>query len=172
MFQRSCHPSALTKVHVVIPSTLAVHLVDEEAGHRFDQQAEDGHAGTEAEDVVPPIDWHFIGRVIDAEVDDVGEYRQEHSHQELQERMTGEDDLNYKKVDEINAVNFFFKFSSRHLPVLNVLCFKRSNVKEINSTFFMKHLFYTKACSTKSHNRGSETAAIKTMTHKENSNSK
>lgn len=39
------------KVEVVVPAPLAVHLVDEEAGDGLEQQAKDGHARAEAEDV-------------------------------------------------------------------------------------------------------------------------
>lgn len=43
------HP--LTKVDVVFPTSFTVHLVDKEAGNRFEQQAQDGHAPTKAEQV-------------------------------------------------------------------------------------------------------------------------
>lgn len=43
------HLVILTKVDVVISSALSVHLVDDEAGDRFEYQAQDCHARTEAE---------------------------------------------------------------------------------------------------------------------------
>lgn len=40
-----------TEVDVVFATPLTVHLVDKEAGNRFEQQAQDGHAPTKAEQV-------------------------------------------------------------------------------------------------------------------------
>lgn len=78
---------------VVISSALAVHLVREEAGRRFEQQAQDGHSGAEAE---PVFIRQVERRVEDPEVDDVGQHRHDHPHQELvagrgggEERQTG-----------------------------------------------------------------------------------
>lgn len=73
--------SLLTEVDVVLASTLAVHLVNEEAGRGFEQQAEDGHARTEAKQV--PARFHLV--VKDAEVDDVGQYGHGHPQQKLQD---------------------------------------------------------------------------------------
>lgn len=42
----------LTEVDVVVTSPLTVHLVDEEAGQGFQDEAEDGHAHTEAKCVL------------------------------------------------------------------------------------------------------------------------
>lgn len=71
-----------TKVNVVISSTFAVHLVDKEAGHRLEQQAEDGHSCAEAKYVPSPVCCEVIQRVIDPEMDDVSQYRHDHPHQE------------------------------------------------------------------------------------------
>lgn len=70
----------LTQVDVVISSALAVHLVDEEAGHGLQEQAEDGHTGAEAEQVPPPVDCQFVQRVEDPKMDDVGQYCHHHPH--------------------------------------------------------------------------------------------
>lgn len=78
------HLGTLTKVNVVIASTFAVHLVDEEAGHGLEQQAEDGHSRAEAKDVPSPVHREVIQRVIDPEMDDVGQYRHDHPNQKLQ----------------------------------------------------------------------------------------
>ncbi len=69
------HLEALTKVNVVISSTFSVHLIDKEAGHRFEQQAQDGHARAEAKHTPPPTA-KVIQRVIDPEMDDVCQYCQ------------------------------------------------------------------------------------------------
>ncbi len=88
------HPAALTKVHVVISSTFAVHLVDKEAGHGFEQQVEDGHCRAEAKHVPSPFCCKVIQRVIDPKMDDVGQYCHSHPHQKLQEKNKRERRLN------------------------------------------------------------------------------
>lgn len=70
----------LTKVDVVISSALAVHLVDEEAGHGLQEETEDGHTGAEADHVPPPADSQLVVRVKDPKMDDVGQYRHHHPH--------------------------------------------------------------------------------------------
>lgn len=42
-----------TEVDVVFATPLTVHLVDKEAGNRFEQQAQDGHAPTKAKQAAP-----------------------------------------------------------------------------------------------------------------------
>lgn len=42
---------SLTEVDVVFSAPLTVHLIDEEAGERFQDEAEDGHSCAEAEQV-------------------------------------------------------------------------------------------------------------------------
>lgn len=70
----------LTKVDVVISSSLAVHLVDKEAGHGFEQQVEDGHPCAEASRVS-----HQVTAWVEyPEMDDVGQYCQNHPYQKLQ----------------------------------------------------------------------------------------
>lgn len=73
------HLVVLTKVDVVISSSLAVHLVDKEAGNGFEQQVEDGHPCAEAKQVVRGTE-----RVEYPEMDDVGQYCQNHPYQKLQ----------------------------------------------------------------------------------------
>lgn len=86
MLPSSTHLEALTKVDVVISSSLAVHLVDKEAGHRLEQQAEDGHPRAEAKHVPPWFCGEVIYRVIDPKMDNVGQYRHDHPHQKLREK--------------------------------------------------------------------------------------
>lgn len=88
------HPVALTEVNVVISSTFAVHLVDKEAGHRFEQQAEDGHSCAEAKHVPSPFYCKVIQRVIDPKMDDISQYCHDHPHQKLQEMNKRERHLN------------------------------------------------------------------------------
>ena len=75
-------------MEVVVSSALAVHLVHEEAGDGLQQQAEDGHAGAEAEDVAA-VHQGLDQRVVHAEVDDVRQDGQAQPHQQLQEQGTG-----------------------------------------------------------------------------------
>lgn len=58
---------------------LPVHVVDQAAGERLEQQAEDGHAGAEALRVPDLLPW-----VEDADVDDVQEDGDCQANQELQ----------------------------------------------------------------------------------------
>lgn len=95
MWLSSTHLEALTKVNVVISSSLAVHLVDKEAGHRLEQQAEDGHPRAEAKHVPPRLCGEVIYRVIDPKMDDVGQYRHDHPHQKLRGETTAVTLLNF-----------------------------------------------------------------------------
>lgn len=61
----------LTEVDVVFSTPLAVHLVDEEGGQRFEEEAEDGHAHAEAEQICL-----LERRVKNCDVDDVDYDRQ------------------------------------------------------------------------------------------------
>jgi len=58
-----------------------VHLVDEEAGRRLEQQAGDGRRRAEAEAALRGV---IVHRVEDPEVDDVGQDRQDQPEQELE----------------------------------------------------------------------------------------
>lgn len=80
MFQHLTRLEALTKVNVVISSTFAVHLVDKEARHRFQKQAEDGHSGAKANHVPSSFCCQVNQGVIDPKMDDVGQYRHNHPH--------------------------------------------------------------------------------------------
>lgn len=70
------HP---TYVEDVVPSTLPVHSIHKVAGSRFQEEAEDGHAHTET--------LHIAGittqRVVDRDVNDVCEDREQQAGQEL-----------------------------------------------------------------------------------------
>ena len=70
-------------MQVVVAAALAVHLVHEEAGDGLQQQAEDGHAGAEAEDVAAAQRGR-AERVEHAHVDDVRQDGQAQPHQQLQ----------------------------------------------------------------------------------------
>ena len=78
-------PALLTKVDVVVSAALPVHLVDEEAGDRLQQQAEDGHAGTEAERVPVPVRQALSQLVVDPKVDDVRQQCCCHPDEELED---------------------------------------------------------------------------------------
>lgn len=69
----------LTEVDIVISSALAVHLVDKEAGHRLEEQVEDGHTETEAKRITPPADGQVVARIKDPKVDDVSQHCYSHS---------------------------------------------------------------------------------------------
>lgn len=69
----ACHRGE-TKVEVVVSASLTVHLVHKEAGDRLEQQAEDGHAHAEAEDVA--AGQRLVRGVVHPEVDDVRHYGQ------------------------------------------------------------------------------------------------
>lgn len=60
---------------------LPVHVVDEAAGERLEQQAEDGHAGAEAPRVGEVLPW-----VEDADVDNVQEDGDCQANQKLQDK--------------------------------------------------------------------------------------
>lgn len=79
------HLGPLTKVDIVISSTFSVHLVDKEAGGRFEQQTEDGHPCTEAKRITSSF-CIIIQWVIDPKMDDVCQYRHGHSHQILKKK--------------------------------------------------------------------------------------
>lgn len=70
----------LTSVEQLTPA-LPVHVVDEAAGEGLEQQAEDGHTGTEA-----PRVREAVPRVEDADVDDVQEDGGRQATQKLQDR--------------------------------------------------------------------------------------
>lgn len=80
-----CNCARLTEVDVVISSTLAVHLVDKEAGHGLEEQVEDGHTETEAEHISPLADGQVVARVKDPEVDDVSQHRHNHPQEKLRQ---------------------------------------------------------------------------------------
>lgn len=78
-----CSCAWLTEVDVVISSTLAVHLVDKEAGHGLEEQVEDGHTETEAKHISWSADGQVVARVKDPEVDDVSQHRHNHPQEKL-----------------------------------------------------------------------------------------
>lgn len=69
---------SLTKVDIVISSSFTVHLIDEEAGNRFKQQAEDSHSCSET-----LYSLKRCVRIPDPKMDDVSQYRYSHSREEL-----------------------------------------------------------------------------------------
>lgn len=75
------HP--LTEVDVVVSTSLTVHMIEEEAGERFQDEAEDGHTHAEAVYVC------WDRRVKYCEVDDVDHYRQQQPNQELKSKKLG-----------------------------------------------------------------------------------
>lgn len=77
--------TGLTKVDAVLASSLAVHLVHEEAGRGFEQQVEDGHPGTEAEHAGVE---EARGKV-NSKVDDVGQDGHRDAHEKLHEKSRG-----------------------------------------------------------------------------------
>lgn len=114
----STHLEALTKVDVVISSSLAVHLVDKEAGHRFEQQAEDGHPRAEAKHVPPWFCGEVIYRVIDPKMDDVGQYRHDHPHQKLRGKTTTVTLLNFNWMCQRGKVLFTLVKVPKHLIIM------------------------------------------------------
>lgn len=83
------HDTWEAKVDIVVSSPLAVHLVDKEAGDGLEEQAEDGHAGTEAERVPGPLHQALRQRVVDAEVDDVSQRGHRHADQKHKHCING-----------------------------------------------------------------------------------
>lgn len=73
--------SSLTQVEQELTPALPVHVVDEAAGERLEEQAEDGHARAEA-----PRVREAGSRVEDADVDDVQEDGDHQATQKLQDR--------------------------------------------------------------------------------------
>lgn len=72
----------LTSVRQELTPTLPVHVVDEAAGERLEEQAEDGHASAKA-----PRVRETSRRVEDADVDDVQEDGGHQATEKLQDRQ-------------------------------------------------------------------------------------
>lgn len=118
MLPSSTHLEALTKVDVVISSSLAVHLVDKEAGHRLEQQAEDGHPRAEAKHVPPWFCGEVIYRVIDPKMDNVGQYRHDHPHQKLRGKKTTVTLLYFNCMCQRGKVLFTLLIVPKHLIIM------------------------------------------------------
>lgn len=77
---------SLTKVDIVVSSSLSVHLIDEEAGHRLQEQAEYRHAHAEAKRVPVPLCQNLIK---DSKVDNVCQDGHKHPQKELMGKVGG-----------------------------------------------------------------------------------
>lgn len=77
MCRQKQHP---TYVKGVLSSTLLIHSVRQIAGHRFEEEAEDGHAYTETLRISEILVW----RVEDRDVDDVSEDCEQQASQKLE----------------------------------------------------------------------------------------
>lgn len=73
---------APTYVKGALSSTLLIHSIHQIAGHRFEEQAEDGHAYTETLGITEEFPW----RVEDRDVNDVCEDCEQQASQELETR--------------------------------------------------------------------------------------
>lgn len=73
---------APTYVKGALSSTLPIHSVHQIAGHRFEEQTEDGHADTETLCITEVFTW----RVEDRDVNDVCEDCEQQASQELETR--------------------------------------------------------------------------------------